>query len=68
MIYNVVFVLGVLQLDSFIHTYIYSLSDSAPIYVITDCFEQFPVLFSRSLLIIYFIYTHISVYMLIPTS
>ena len=42
----------------------YSFSDYFPLQVITGYQVQFPVPYSRSLLIIYFIYS--SVYMLIP--
>ena len=48
------------------HTHIHSFSDSFPIQVITEYWVEFPVLYSRSLLIIYFIYN--SVYLLIPNS
>ena len=46
--------------------YIHSFSDSCPIQVITEYWVEFPVLYSRSLLIIYLVYT--SLYVLIPTS
>ena len=52
--------------DSVIYTFVYCFSDSSPIYVITEYWVEFPVLYSSSLLVIYFIYS--SVYMLIPTS
>ena len=56
MIYNVVLVSGVQQSESVIHIqYIYSFSDSFPIEVITEYRAEFPVLYSRSLLGIYFI-------------
>ena len=45
---------GVLQ--SYTYTYIYSLSDSFPIQVIKEHWVEISVLYSRSLLIIYFIY------------
>ena len=48
------------------HMYIYSFSDSFPIEVITEYWVEFPMLYSRSLLVIYFIYS--SVYILIPNS
>ena len=41
---NVVFVLGVQQLDSGIHRYIPSFSDSFPIEAITEYWGEFPVL------------------------
>ena len=41
---------------SYIYTYIYSFSDSFPIQVITEYWIEFLVLYSRSLLIIYYIY------------
>ena len=40
-----------------IYTYIHSFSDSFSLYVITKCSVEFCVLYSRSLLIIYFIYS-----------
>ena len=46
--------------------YIYSLLDSFPIQVITEYWVEFPVLYSRSLLVIYFTYS--SVYMSVPIS
>ena len=49
---------------SYTYTHIYYFSESFPIYVITDYRLEFPVLYSRSLLIIQFIYS--SVYMSIP--
>ena len=51
---------------SYTYTYIHSFSDSFPIEVITEYWVEFPVLYSRSLLIICFIYS--SIYMLIPNS
>ena len=48
------------------YTYIYSLSDSFPLYVITRYWVEFRVLSSRSLLFVYFIYN--SVYLFIPYS
>ena len=44
----------------------HSFLDSFPIYVIAEYWVEFPVLYSRSLLVIYFIYS--SVYMSIPIS
>ena len=49
---------------SYAYTYIHSFSISFPVQVITEYWVAFPVLCSRSLLIIYVIYS--SVYMLIP--
>ena len=40
--------------------YIYSFSDSFPLEVITKYWGQFPVLCSRSLLVIYFIYSSVA--------
>ena len=51
---------------SYTYTYIHSFLGSFPIYVITEYWVEFPVLYSRSLLVIYFIYS--SVYMSIPIS
>ena len=51
---------------TYINTYIHSFSDSFPIWFITECWVEFPVLYSRSLLVICFIYC--SVCMLIPSS
>ena len=51
---------------SYTYTYIHSFLDSFPVYVITEYWVEFPVLHSRSLLIIYFIYS--SVYMSTPIS
>ena len=48
------------------YTYIHSFLDSFPIQVITEYWVEFPVLYSRSLIVIYFIYG--SVYMSIPIS
>ena len=50
----------------FSYTYIHSFPDSFPIQVIKEYWVEFPVLYSRPLSIIYFIYS--SVYMLIPNS
>ena len=46
--------------------YIYSFSNSFPLWVITQYWVEFPVLYSRSLLVICFL--HSSAYMLIPNS
>ena len=51
---------------SYTYTYIYSFSGSFLIQVITEYWADFPVLYSRSLLVIYLIYR--SMYMLIPSS
>ena len=71
MIYNVVLVSGIQQSDLVLCIYIYyicicSFSDSFPLEGITKYWVQFPVLYSRSLLVICFIYGN--VYMLIPNS
>ena len=60
--YNVL-VSGVQQRESVIHIHIPT-SDSFPISVITEYWVDFPVLHSRSMLLIYFINS--IVYMLIP--
>ena len=49
-----------------IYTCVYSSSNSFPIWVVTQYWAEFPVLYYRSLLVIYFKYS--SVYMLIPNS
>ena len=51
-----------------LYTYIYPLFflDSFPIYVITEYWIEFPVLYSKCLLVVYFIYT--TVYMSISIS
>ena len=51
-IYNIVLVSGVQQNDSVIHVSIF-FSDSFPIWVITEYWVEFPVLYSRSLFIYY---------------
>ena len=51
---------------SYTYTYIHSFPVSFPIQIISECWVEFPVLYSRSFLIIHFIYS--SVYMLIPNS
>ena len=51
---------------SYTYTYIHSFLDSFPIQVITEYWVEFPVLYSRSLLVVYFIYS--SGYMSIPIS
>ena len=51
---------------SYTYTYIHSLLDSFPIQAITEYWVEFPVLYSRSLLVIYFIYS--SVYVSIRIS
>ena len=57
---------GTAKWFSYTYTYICSFSDSFSIEVITECWVEFPALYSRPLLGIYFIYS--SVYMLIPNS
>ena len=44
---------------SYTYTYIHSLSDSFPIWVITEGWVEFPVLYSKSLLVICFIFSRI---------
>ena len=51
---------------SYTYTYIHCFLDSIPIHVITEYWVEFPVLYSRFLLVIYFIYS--SVYVSIPLS
>ena len=51
---------------SYTYTYIHSFLDSFPIYAITEYWVEFPVLYSRCLLVIYFIYS--SGYISIPNS
>ena len=51
---------------SYTYTHIHSFSDSFPVWVITEYWVEFPVLCSRSLLIIYFTYS--GIYLLIPNS
>jgi len=46
------------------YTYVCSFSDYCPLWVITEYRVEFPVLYSRSLLMIYFI--HSNVYILTP--
>ena len=46
---------------SYTYTYIHSFLDSFPIQVITEYWEEFPVLYSRSLLVIYFIYSSVCI-------
>ena len=78
LIYNTVLVSGVQQSDSVIHThtymymyvyiyiyiYIYIFKGYFPLQVLRDI-VQFPVVYSKSLLVIYFIYS--CMYLLIPT-
>ena len=45
---------------SYTHTYIHSFLDSFPIKVISEYWVEFPVLHSRSLLVIYFMYSCVS--------
>ena len=53
-----------MQIHTYIRVCIYSFSDSFPLQVIIKYSVQFPVLYRRSILFIYFIYY--GVYMLIP--
>ena len=64
--YNVVFISDVQQSESVRHTYIHSFSGSFPIWITTQYWLDFPVLYSRFVLLIYFIYSR--VYLLILTS
>ena len=66
MISHVVFVSAARQNESAIHIHISTLLDSFSIKVIMDHLVEFPVLYSRSLLVIYFIYN--SVYLSLPIS
>ena len=61
MIYSVVLVLGVQQSESIICVHIPALQHSFPGWVITEYWVEFPVLYSRSLLVVYFMCS--SVYM-----
>ena len=55
----------VTQVDSVLHTHTpYFFGGSFPIYVITECWVEFPVLYSRCVLMIYFI--RILMYTLTP--
>ena len=65
LIYNFVLISGVQQSESVIHTHIFFLFQILFPYRLLQNIE-FPVLYSRSLLVIYFIYS--SVCMLIPSS
>ena len=40
-------------------TYLFFFSDSFPLWVITRCWVELPVLYHRSLLVIYFIYSNV---------
>ena len=62
LIYNVMLVSAVYKVNQ-LHIYMYAFLDSFPIYIFTEYCVESPVLCSRSLLVIYFIYS--SVYMLI---
>ena len=68
LIYNSVLGSGVQQSESVIYLSIYitSFLDSFPIWAITECWVEFPVLYSRSLLVICFI--HCSVFVSSPIS
>ena len=58
MIYSVVLVSGVHQGDSVLNIYIY-ISGYFAIYVIKEYWADFPVLYYRSLLVMYFIYSNV---------
>ena len=66
LIYNVVLVSAVQQSESVIHIHVSTLLDCFPIQAITEYRDEFPVLYSRSLLVIYFIDSR--VYMSVPIS
>ena len=51
---------------SYTYTYTHSFLDSIPIQVITEYWVDFPVLYSRFLLVIYFVYSRVS--MSVPIS
>ena len=61
LIYNAVLVSGIQQSHSVIHIYLHSFSDSFPIQVIIEYRVEFSMLYSRSLLIIYFMYRQIDI-------
>ena len=65
LIYNIVLVSGILQSDSVIHIHICILLENLTSYKLSQNIE-FPALYSRSLLVIYLIYS--SMYMFIPSS
>ena len=48
------------------YTYIPSFLDSIPVEVTTEYWVEFPVLYSRSLLVIYFTYSSVDMYIPIP--
>ena len=52
---------------SYMYTYIHSFLDSFPIQAITEYWVEFPVLYSRSLIVIYFIYTSVYINPNLPT-
>ena len=56
LIYNVMLVSGIQQSDSCVCVCIYPFSDSFPLYGITKYWVQFLVLYSRYMLVLYFIY------------
>ena len=56
---NTVLASSVQQSESLIHTLTSTLLDSWPIYIVTEYWEEFPVLYSRSLLVICFIYSSV---------
>ena len=55
-IYSIVLVSGVQQSDLVMHIHVSILSDSFPIWLITEYWVEFPMLYGRSLLVICFIY------------
>ena len=66
LIYNAVSFMCTAKWISYMYTYIHFFLDSIPIWAVTGYWGEFPVLHSRSLLVLYFIYS--SVYMAIPIS
>ena len=59
MIYSVVLVLGVQQSESIICVHIPALQHSFPGWVITEYWVEFPVLYSRSLQVVYFMCVYV---------
>ena len=51
---------GCKESDTTERPHLYSFLDSFPMWVITEYWEEFPVLYSRSLLVVYFIYSSVS--------
>ena len=67
LVYHIVLVSGVQQSDSFIYIHISIVFQILfPCRVLQNTEYEFPMLYSRSLVIIYFMYS--SVYLLIPNS